>query len=77
MLKLHPVSKLLIIILSTLFLGHVMDLYLIDSILPEHFFEFIIELIPDILYFSIFAMTWSVYNKSKDNHSLFLGTVFL
>ena len=39
--------------------------------------EILLELFPIFVSLSIFAMTWFSYSKSRDKHSLFLGTVFL
>ncbi|MDD5615334.1 MAG: MASE3 domain-containing protein [Candidatus Methanoperedens sp.] len=38
--------------------------------------EVISELFSVFVAFSIFAITWQSYTKSRDNHSLFLGTTF-
>ena len=40
-------------------------------------FEIISELFSVFVALSIFGITWYAYNKSRDNHSLFLGTTFL
>jgi len=39
-------------------------------------FELISELFSVFVALSIFGITWYAYNKSRDNHSLFLGTTF-
>ena len=43
----------------------------------EETFEIISELFSVFVALSIFSITWYAYNKSRDNHSLFLGTTFL
>ncbi|MDP2841297.1 MAG: PAS domain S-box protein, partial [Candidatus Methanoperedens sp.] len=49
-----------------------------QSIRPlESDIEILSELFPVFVSLSIFAMTWFAYGKSRDKHSLFLGSVFL
>jgi PAS domain S-box-containing protein len=43
----------------------------------EQTFEIISELFSVFVALSIFSITWYAYNKSRDNHSLFLGATFL
>ena len=43
----------------------------------EETFEIIFELFCVFVTISIFSITWYAYDKSRDNHSLFLGAVFL
>lgn len=69
------VLKVLLILLSLFFAG-----YFLDKLIPEELektFINIAEFIPVFVSLSIFAMTWFAYNKSRDNHALFLGGVFL
>lgn len=54
--------------------------YFLTKFIPEELEEYIeisFELFAVFVSFSIFAMTWHAYNKSKDNHALFLGATFL
>ncbi len=74
MAKIKQVLKVLIITLSVFFTG-----YILDSLRPQivgNYFEISTKLLPLVLAFSIFIMTWYSYRRSMDNHSLFLGAVF-
>jgi len=54
--------------------------YFLDKFIPDvlkNFIEGIAELLTVFISLSIFAMTWYAYGKSKDNHTLFLGSAFL
>lgn len=42
----------------------------------ENYLEISAELLSVFVSFSIFAMTWYAYGKSRDNHSLFWGSTF-
>ncbi|MDD5474863.1 MAG: PAS domain S-box protein [Candidatus Methanoperedens sp.] len=74
--------KLLTIVVSVFLIGYFIEeaidisaTNIKDSI--EAYLEISTELIPVFVSFSIFAMTWYQYNKSRDNHSLFMGGAFL
>ncbi|MFZ3383083.1 MAG: histidine kinase dimerization/phosphoacceptor domain -containing protein [Candidatus Methanoperedens sp.] len=78
----NPLFKLLAIMASVFLLGFFLEETLDTSGLNnaqsvEETFEILSELFSIFVALSIFAMTWYAYNKSKDNHSLFLGTSFL
>ncbi len=66
------ILKLLAIIVLTYLAGHFLAL---ESL--EEQTEILAESISVFVSFSIFAMTWYAYDKSKDNHSLLLGAGFL
>jgi len=75
-------SNLLAIVLLVFLIGFFLE-GTIDSPILTHYkslgetFEIISELFSVFVALSIFAITWHAYNKSRDNHSLFLGTTFL
>ncbi len=67
--------KLSAIIVSVFFIGYLFEL-LIEE-LPHSHLDLIAELFTVFASFSIFAMTWFAYSRSRDNHALFLGSAFL
>lgn len=73
----HHVLTVLIIIVSMLLIGDVIEAYMSDSHLVSNYFEVATQILPIVLAFSIFAINWLAYSKSRDNHSLFLGATFL
>src|SRR5659263_652582 len=71
----------LAIVLLVFLIGFFLEETIDSSILSnyqtlEDTFEIISELFSVFLALSIFAITWNAYNKSRDNHSLFLGATF-
>ncbi|MDD5473922.1 MAG: PAS domain S-box protein [Candidatus Methanoperedens sp.] len=71
------IVKLLAIILPVFFIGYFLESFRHVSSILGDYFEITTQLLPLVLSFSIFVITWYAYSKSKDNHSLFLGAVFL
>lgn len=69
--------KLLGIIALVFFIGYFVEAsgYVPDLLIND--FEFLAELFSIFVSFSIFAMTWYAYSRSKDNHALFMGAIFL
>ncbi|VVB92668.1 Methanogenesis regulatory histidine kinase FilI [uncultured archaeon] len=69
--------KLLAITALVLFIGYFVESarYIPDLLKDD--FEFLAELFSVFVSFSIFAMTWYAYSRSKDNHALFMGAIFL
>lgn len=67
--------KLLTVIISVFLTGYLLETY-VAGLLGDYF-EILFELFPVFVSFSIFGMTWFAYGKSRDNHDLFLGAVFL
>jgi PAS domain S-box-containing protein len=69
--------KLLAIITLVFFIGYFVESsgYVSDLLIDD--FEFLAELFSVFVSFSIFAMTWYAYGRSKDNHALFMGAIFL
>lgn len=75
-------SKLLAIVLLVLLIGVFFEETIESSKLNNYgslgeMFEIISELFSVFVALSIFSLTWHSYNKSRDNKSLFLGTIFL
>jgi len=66
--------KLLGIIAAVFFSGYFLEL---AAYAAEEYIEIFTEISIVFVAFSIFAMTWYAYGKSRDNHSLFLGATFL
>ncbi len=69
--------KLLGIIALVFFIGYFVEAsgYVPDLLIDD--FEFSAEFFSIFVSFSIFAMTWYAYSRSKDNHALFMGAIFL
>jgi hypothetical protein len=73
--------KLLIIVASVFLIGYILEEAMDQSglnnpALVEHPLEILSELFSAFVAFSIFAITWHAYSKSRDNHSLLLGSSF-
>lgn len=77
MTKVNHALKLLSIIASVFFIGYFLEPYSYFSPPVSNYFEISTELLPLVLSFSIFVMTWHAYTKNRDNNSLFLGAAFL
>lgn len=73
----NHIPKLLAIIASVFLIGYFLESYRLGPALLRDYFQISTELLPLVLSFSIFIMTWFVYHRSRDNHSLFMGWVFL
>jgi len=74
--KINHALKLLVIIISVFFIGYLLESYRSVSPVVGDYFEVSTELLPLVVSFSIFFMTWLAYKQNKDNHSLFMGFVF-
>ena len=76
----NRVLKLLAIIFVIFLAGYFLEEFIdISKNIPgsvEETLEVISELFSAFVAFSIFVITWHSYTKSRDNHSLFLGTTF-
>lgn len=71
--------KLLAIIVLVFLAGYFLESAMDDlgvAPLVENTVEIISELFSVFVALSIFSITWTGYEKSKDNHSLFLGSTF-
>lgn len=76
MTKIHHAIRLLVTIISVFFIGYLLESYRAVSPVVGDYFEVSTELLPLVVSFSIFFMTWLAYKKNKDNHSLYMGFVF-
>ncbi|VVB89451.1 Methyl sulfide methyltransferase-associated sensor [uncultured archaeon] len=76
MIKINHALKVLLIVVTMVFLGQFLESYKLGSAFVSDYFEVATELLPLVLSFSIFAINWFAYGKSRDNHSLFLGVTF-
>jgi protein-histidine pros-kinase len=75
-LKTH-VLKLLFIIVPIFLIGYSLEYFRNFPIEVGGYFEISTELLPLVMSFTIFVITWYAYGKSKDDHSLFIGAAFL
>ncbi len=75
--NMKQVFKLLAIIGSVFFAGYFLEASASVSSATEDSIHLLTELFTVFVSFSIFAMTWYTYNRSKDNHALFMGAAFL
>jgi len=69
--------KLPAIAVFVFFIGYSFELLIHARNLRHDYFDIIAELFTVFVSFSIFAMTWFSYGRSRDNNSLFLGAAFL
>lgn len=69
--------KLPAIAVLIFFIGYSFELLIHARNLQHDYFDIIAELFTVFVSFSIFAMTWFSYGRSRDNNSLFLGAAFL
>jgi len=65
------------IVLSVFFIGYILDSTAYINRVIVNNFKFSAELFSVLVSFSIFSITWYSYNKSKDNHALFMGAAFI
>ena len=65
------------IIISVSLIGYFLEVISRISYIAGDYFDIFTEFLPVGLSFSIFFVTWYAYRRSRDNHSLFLGAVFL
>lgn len=77
MTKVNHALKMLIIIVSVFSIGYLLESFRNVSSVVGDYFEISTELLPLVLSFSIFVISWLAYSRSRDNHSLFLGGTFL
>lgn len=74
--KTNHFLELLTIIVSVFLIGYFLESFKVGPALLRDYFQISTELLPLVLSFSIFVMTWFVYHRSRDNHSLFMGWAF-
>src|SRR3990172_1173999 len=68
--------KLLVIIVPIFLIGYSLEWFKHYSSAVSDYFLIATELLPLVLSFTIFVITWNSYSRSKDNHSLFIGAAF-
>ena len=71
--KTNHILTLLTISVSVFLIGYFLEFFKVGNSLLGDYFQISTELLPLVLSFSIFIMTWFVYKKSQDDHSIFLG----
>ena len=74
------VLKLLAIVVPVFLIGYFLEVAIDELGVPPlmlNTIEIISDLLSVFVALSIFSLTWSAYSKSKDNHSLLLGSTFL
>jgi PAS domain S-box-containing protein len=75
-LKKHT-RKLLVVFIPIFLLGYSLEYFKNFPVKFGEFLEISTQLLPLVLSFTIFVITWYAYGKSRDNHSLFMGASFL
>jgi len=56
-------------------IGYLLESLKVGNAFLRDYFQISTEMLPIVFSFSIFIMTWFVYDTSKDDHSLFMGWV--
>lgn len=69
--------KLLAVIAPIFLIGYSLEYFKDLPIEVGEYFKISTELLPLVMSFTIFVITWYAYGNSRDNHSLFIGTSFL
>ncbi len=75
-LKKHAL-KLLIVILPVFLIGFSFEKFMDYSAQVSDYFEITVDILPLVMSFPIFVVSWYSYEKSRDNNSLFLGAAFM
>ncbi len=75
-LKKHA-RKLLVVIVPIFLIGYSLEFFKGFPVEVGEYFKVSTELLPLVMSFTIFVITWYSYGKSRDNHSLFMGASFL
>ncbi|MFH0905004.1 MAG: MASE3 domain-containing protein [Methanobacteriota archaeon] len=76
MARTNHVSMILIICIIVFLIGYALESIRVGSAQLRDYFQISTELLPLVLSFSIFVVTWFVFQRNKDTHSLFLGLTF-
>ncbi|GFO96425.1 histidine kinase/PAS domain-containing protein [groundwater metagenome] len=76
MAKTNHLAMILTIGISVFLIGYGLEYFRVGTSLLRDYFQISTELLPLVLTFSIFAITWLVFKRSADNQSLFLGLAF-
>ncbi|HMB45408.1 MAG TPA: PAS domain S-box protein [Candidatus Methanoperedens sp.] len=75
--NINHILKILLIVITIFFIGYFLEsLRGISSMIGDYFL-ISTEILPLVLSFAIFIVTWYSYDKSKDNHWIFLGLACL
>lgn len=70
-------QKILVVIVPIFLLGYSLEFFKNFPVEVGEYFKISTQLLPLVLSFTIFVITWYAYDKSRDNHSLFMGASFL
>lgn len=69
--------KLLVVAVPIFLIGYSLEYFKNFPVEVGDYFKVSTELLPLVMSFTIFVITWYAYGKSRDNHSLFIGASFL
>lgn len=76
MAKKNHLVVIITIGITVYLIGYALEHFRSEASLLRDYFLISTELLPLVLTFSIFVITWIMFHKNKDNHSLFMGLVF-
>ncbi len=76
MAKTNHLAMILIIGISVFLIGYALESFRVGTSLLRDYFQISTELLPLVLTFSIFAITWLVFKRKTNNQSPFLPDVF-
>lgn len=77
MTNINHILKILLIVITIFFIGYFLESLRGFSSMIGDYFLISTEILPLVLSFAIFIVTWYSYDKSKDNHWIFLGSACL
>ncbi len=75
MARTNHALMLLTVALLIFLIGYILESLKVGNAFLRDYFQISTEMLPIVFSFSIFIMTWFVYDTSKDDHSLFMGWV--
>ena len=75
MARTNHALMLLTVALLIFLIGYLLESLKVGNAFLRDYFQISTEMLPIVFSFSIFIMTWFVYDTSKDDHSLFMGWV--
>lgn len=76
MAKTNHLAMILTIGISVFLIGYALESFRVGTSLLRDYFQISTELLPLVLTFSIFAITWLVFKRKANNQSPFLPDVF-
>ncbi len=76
MAKTNHLSLILGICIIVFLIGYALESFRVGSTRLGDYFQISTEILPLVLSFSIFVVTWFVFQRNRDTHSLFLGLGF-